>query len=119
MSRKDSPYSDEPNETDAYPPGDGDDDTDTESADARSSPEGTWSWGWPSDYWWSAGEEVPDSVPAGKDDSWLDEGLFAFLIVVGLLLFVVPEPGTSVVGILFMVAGAIAWLFDTVTETGI
>lgn len=115
MSRTDSPPSDESNETETYPSDYRDDDTD---ASTWSRISGAWNWGWPSDYWWNEGEEAPDSGPGEEADGWVDEGFFALLVAVGLILFVVPEPGTSTVGILLMLTGTIAWVFDTVTENG-
>ncbi len=46
------------------------------------------------------------------DGSWWDEGLISLLLVVGVVLFIFPEPATSALGILFVSAGVIAWLVD-------
>ncbi len=43
------------------------------------------------------------------DDSWLGTGLGVTLVVVGLVLFLFPEPATSLTGILLMVTGLVVW----------
>lgn len=43
------------------------------------------------------------------DDSWLGIGLASILLIVGALLFLFPEPGTSLLGIGLMVAGLVVW----------
>lgn len=50
-----------------------------------------------------------------EDKDWLDEGLIATLVIVGVGLFVFPEPATSAVGIFLVVVGVGAWL---ATRTG-
>lgn len=79
-----------------------------------------WGWGWPSGYWWGTDEEPGDSdrrVESSRtdDDTWLDEGVYTLLILVGVALFLFPEPGTSMVGVLLMIAGGIGWVIDAVT----
>lgn len=60
-------------------------------------------------------QETPDRHATGEDDSWLDEGLIGLVLVAGLVLFLIPEPGTSAVGILLLVGGAAAWIADALT----
>ena len=48
----------------------------------------------------------------GDEGTWLDEGLITLLIVVGVVLFLFPEPGTSALGILLIGVGVVAWLVD-------
>jgi hypothetical protein len=59
------------------------------------------------------GERVEDEY--AEDDSWLDEGLIGLTLIVGLVLFLFPEPATSAAGILLLLVGAIAWLADALT----
>jgi hypothetical protein len=49
-----------------------------------------------------------------EDGGWWDEGLIATTLIVGLLLFLFPEPLTSSVGFFLMLAGAVAWLLDLI-----
>lgn len=37
-------------------------------------------------------------------------GLGGLLVLVGVVLFVIPEPATSGIGILLVLAGVLAWL---------
>lgn len=103
------PYDDEPT---------GADDTDSPYSWP---PGGTgWRWGWPSGYWWGTDDESRDvdqweEDRSSDDDTWLDEGIYTLLIVVGVVLFLFPEPGTSMVGVLLMLAGGIGWVIDAVT----
>ena len=53
-----------------------------------------------------------DREVAAEDNGWWDEGLITLLLVVGVVLFVFPEPATSALGVLLIVAGLIAWLVD-------
>lgn len=50
-----------------------------------------------------------DEVTTGSDESWLDDGLVGLLLVVGVVLFVFPEPSTSALGILLIVTGILMW----------
>lgn len=36
--------------------------------------------------------------------------LSALLIIIGLVLFLIPEPGTSMLGIVLIVIGVLLWL---------
>lgn len=77
-------------------------------------------WGWPPIYRTDADEEGTDERYAedeySEDDgSWLDEGLIAVLLIVGVALFLFPEPGTSLVGIILITIGALAWIVDALT----
>lgn len=44
------------------------------------------------------------------DDSWLTRGLAWTLLLSGVVLFLFPEPATSMVGIGLIVAGLVAWV---------
>ena len=111
--RADEPYS-EQEEYDAY--GDGEDGT---AAGSGSSYLPTWSWGW----WPSLGpRDVDDQAedPYGQTEvdegggiaSLWDESLITLLIVGGAILFVIPEPATSALGVLLVTLGVLAWLVD-------
>lgn len=47
-----------------------------------------------------------------EDDSWWDEGLIGTVLVVGVVLFLFPEPATSALGIGLIAVGLIAGLVD-------
>ena len=49
------------------------------------------------------------------DDSWWEEGLAGTLILVGVVLFFFPEPATSVLGIVLLGVGVLAWIADALT----
>lgn len=49
------------------------------------------------------------------DESWLDEGTIALLLVVGVALFLFPEPATSGIGVLLIAAGLGGWLVDALS----
>lgn len=44
------------------------------------------------------------------DDSWLTRGLATMLLVTGAILFLFPEPATSMVGIGLIVTGLVIWV---------
>lgn len=44
--------------------------------------------------------------------SWWDEGLISLFLVAGVVLFVIPEPAISALGILFISVGIVSWLID-------
>ena len=75
-----------------------------------------WGWGW----WpWASRHSDPDEVPAGSPASateetggWLQRDLPTLLVVVGAVLFVIPDPVTTVAGLLLIVLGVVAWLLD-------
>ena len=46
------------------------------------------------------------------DTEYVEQGVDAFLILVGVILFFFPEPFTSMMGILLMLVGAFMWLYD-------
>lgn len=50
-----------------------------------------------------------------EEGSWLDEGIIGTLLLVGAVLFVIPEPATTTLGILLVVFGVIAWVADALT----
>lgn len=100
------------------------DDEPAENPDAASSffPY-TWpSWGGAGLGWFRTyGEEVDETEASGDEahaetdeDLW-DEGLLSLLIVTGAILFVFPEPGTSIIGAVLLLIGAIGWLVDAMT----
>lgn len=53
---------------------------------------------------------------AEEDESdwtdWLDEGTITLMLVVGVALFLFPEPSTSAIGILLIAAGVGGWIVD-------
>lgn len=46
------------------------------------------------------------------EGSWWDEGLITLLLLVGVVLFVFPEPATSGLGIALIATAAFLWLLD-------
>ena len=44
------------------------------------------------------------------DDGWLGEGLGVALVLTGILLFVIPEPASSVTGLGLIVIGLVVWI---------
>jgi hypothetical protein len=76
---------------------------------------GAW-WPWYSDADADDGVAEPGYDGTSEDGgSWWDESLITLLLVVGVVLFVFPEPATSGLGILLITAGVIAWLIDLLT----
>lgn len=76
-------------------------------------------WGiWPTGDTVDADEEYADEAyedeayEEDEDDSWWDEGLIATLLVVGVGLFLFPEPATSAIGMALIATGVVAWLVD-------
>lgn len=67
----------------------------------------------------SYGDEYERGRPRGRggmgDGTWADEGLITLLVVAGVALFLFPEPGTSVIGMVLIGAGVLAWIVDLVT----
>ena len=62
------------------------------------------------------GERYEDAaVTDVGEGSWWDEALASTLVLVGAVLFFFPEPATSMLGVLLMLAGAAVWLFDSLT----
>jgi hypothetical protein len=59
-----------------------------------------------------AGETTATDTTEDEGDSWWDEGLISLLLVAGVVLFVIPEPATSALGILLISVGVVAWLVD-------
>lgn len=60
-------------------------------------------------------ERAADETYVESDDSWLGEGLIGFLLVVGVVLFLFPEPATSALGIILIIIGVVGWIIDAVT----
>jgi hypothetical protein len=60
------------------------------------------------------GEPAYDE-PRGAEESdggWLDVGLIGLALIVGVILFLFPEPITSTIGVALIVAAVIAWIVD-------
>lgn len=55
---------------------------------------------------------VRDATYTDTDDSWWDESLIGLVLVVGAVLFVIPEPSTTALGILLLAIGVVAWFLD-------
>ena len=55
-----------------------------------------------------------EAVGAEDDEngSWWDEGLIGTILLVGFVLFVIPEPATSGIGILLLATGVVLWIID-------
>ena len=53
-----------------------------------------------------------DDTAAEENESRWDDGLVALLLISGVILFVFPEPATSMLGIALIVLGVIAWAAD-------
>lgn len=78
-----------------------------------------WSMTWPPIYRREAIEEGPppeeETVrPTDQRDtgSWWGEGLASLLLIAGVILFFIPEPITSTLGILLLILGAFVWIVD-------
>lgn len=106
MSANDDPYREDATETDV-------------EDDTRSYTWIPWTGGgglgWP---YRSRGEEEvnrPEETRDESDESWLDEGIIGTLLVVGVVLFLIPEPSTSALGILLIVIGVLGWAVDAVS----
>lgn len=69
-----------------------------------------------------------DRVRGGEEDQTTDEsrnwfdrmraeyGLSSLLLVVGIILFLIPEPATSTAGLLLIGAGAFLWIAGWLRE---
>ena len=55
-----------------------------------------------------------DGEASGDEDDGLgwDEGMIGTLLLVGLALFLIPEPTTSAIGVFLLALGAGAWVVD-------
>lgn len=106
MSANDDPYRGDATET-------------AEEDDTRSSTWIPWTGGggvgWP--YRSGSEEEVDrrEETRDESDDGWLDEGIIGTILVVGVVLFLIPEPSTSALGILLIVIGVLGWAVDAVS----
>ncbi len=78
----------------------------------RPSTGGTLPVSWPFGYGRDHDYEGEGPVDDEADDSLLDEGVLAAMLVAGVLLFVFPEPATSALGAALVVAASIGWLID-------
>lgn len=79
-------------------------------------------WGWSGTQGvWPFSREAETRYDEGTGDSryneddseslW-DEALITLLIVGGGILFLIPEPGSSAIGVMLMAAGVIGWVID-------
>ncbi|MFB6163825.1 MAG: hypothetical protein ABEJ31_01565 [Haloarculaceae archaeon] len=74
-----------------------------------------WGWGmeWPPIYRREDDEYAGERpAAAADDDGWWDEGLISLTLLVGVALFLFPEPATSVLGIALIFLGGFAWVVD-------
>lgn len=55
---------------------------------------------------------------AERDENWLDEGLATLLVVTGIVLFVVPEPASSALGVALVATGLVVLLLNRVEPGG-
>lgn len=84
---------------------------------------GGWGWGWlpitrgdtDADYVEDAPEEGYVGDASDGDGSWWEEGLITVILVIGIVLFLLPEPTTSMLGMVLIVIGVVAWLIDAFT----
>lgn len=73
-------------------------------------------WGWGAGYLpWYPRNTDPDEVASPPEDtatggSWWGESLSSILLITGLVLFIFPEPATSALGVILMLAGAFGWI---------
>jgi len=111
------PYADERHTDEAY------DDRSNEAA-KRDSMFGSFSYypefvgRWPFGAREAANPETADSeatTVGGEEGGWWDEGLISLLIVAGVVLFLLPEPATSMVGIGLVLLGLFALAVDWLT----
>ena len=63
----------------------------------------------------SADPETEGRGLEGEDDGWLDEGLIGALLVAGVVLFLIPEPATSMLGIMLIILGVAAFVADALS----
>lgn len=57
------------------------------------------------------GPEARDTSET-EDEGWLTEGVISMVLVIGVALFLFPEPVTSAVGIGLIAVGVVAWVVD-------
>ena len=64
-------------------------------------------------------DETPDATGATADPegegSWWSEAWISVVILVGVALFLFPEPATSMLGIALILLGVGAWIVDALT----
>lgn len=93
----------------------------TEESDADSFfPAAGFPYGWPPGIFGSStreeyDEDAYDADAYEEDEGWWDEGLVGMLLVGGAILFFVPEPATTTIGIIMMVTGVAVWVADALT----
>ncbi|RDI70069.1 hypothetical protein [Halopelagius longus] len=68
------------------------------------------SWGWGGG--WGVPLASREKARSDENGSLVDEGLITLFLITGAILFLIPEPATSAVGVLLLFAGAVAWLVD-------
>lgn len=59
-------------------------------------------------------EEFGPSEATDEDGRW-NEGIVSVLLVVGVVLFLFPEPATSAIGMVLVALGLAMWLLDWLT----
>lgn len=70
-----------------------------------------WGWGWPPGFREDAGgDPVRRGDDSYTDDGQWESGLVTLLLVGGVALVVFPEPATSLLGIVLVIVGVLAWL---------
>ena len=55
---------------------------------------------------------VDESRAEREGNGWWDEGLISMLLIVGVVLLLFPEPATSTLGVVLIIAGLVAALID-------
>lgn len=86
---------------------------------------GTFPLGWPGRSGTERADKTYDDEPyedresvqatGNGNESWWDEGLISLLLLAGVVLFVIPEPATSGLGILLIGVGVVLWILDWAT----
>lgn len=57
-------------------------------------------------------EDYDEATVAEDEDAGWDEGVIGTLLIVGLVLFLIPEPATSGLGVFLLALGAVGWIVD-------
>jgi len=58
------------------------------------------------------GVDTVDETTGESAEQYVEEGLAALLLVVGIILFFFPEPFTSMLGIGLIIIGVLVWIAD-------
>lgn len=71
----------------------------------------------PGDERYDAADEAEggDVIPDREGGGWWDEALISALLVAGVVLFLIPEPATSLLGIALIAIGVLAWVIDAMS----